>query len=405
METARGPELGTVRLVPHEVEESQIVPPLKSVIRRAGTDDVARAQRNREREEQALETCRRLVEKLQLSMRLIDAEYNFDGSHLLIHFLAESRVDFRELVRELAHQLHTRIELRQVGVRDEAKLIGGFGMCGRQLCCSSFLNNFTPVAINMAKVQGLALNPQKISGTCGRLMCCLAFEYEHYKEIHSGLPRINAQVETPQGIGKVTKHNVIARQVEVAVPEVPGPLWFSVDEINFQRPAHSCPKNGGCGACGHEHHVEMADEGEEQLAEETLAIFGDESSSRTIEIDAVISGNMLTMPDEDNAERAEGEEKRRRRRRKKPGAGAGQPGGSTPPQQRVNAAPTPEGEQSTPAKRRRRRKPRPAQQPAGNGEGGARVPVSAQPGGGTAAPAGERQVPSGHYQPQPLERS
>ena len=147
VETARGLELGCVKLPPHEVSDEQIVPPLKNVVRRATGDDLARDAFNRDWEANALAVCKRLVDKLSLPMRLIDAQYTFDGSHVLIHFLADNRVDFRELVRMLAHELHTRIELRQVGVRDEAKLLGGHGICGRQLCCSTFLANFVPVAI------------------------------------------------------------------------------------------------------------------------------------------------------------------------------------------------------------------------------------------------------------------
>jgi len=247
VETARGIELGRVKLPSHEVADDQIVPPLKAVVRRATPDDAARDALNREREARAMEICKRLVDRLNLPMRLIDAQYTFDGSHVLIHFLADNRVDFRELVRELAHELRTRIELRQVGVRDEAKLLGGYGICGRQLCCSAFLSSFMPVAINTAKEQGLALNPQKISGMCGRLMCCLSFEHECYREEGKGLPRINSMVATPHGAGKVTKLNVLARQVEVTIPELPSPLWFPVNELEFTLAAGQAAS--GCGGC------------------------------------------------------------------------------------------------------------------------------------------------------------
>lgn len=231
VETARGLEVGTVRLPPHEVTDEQIVAPLKKIMRRASDTDLRRDALNREREARALVIARRLVGKLGLSMRLIDAQYTFDGTHILIHFLAEGRVDFRELVRELARELRSRIELRQVGVRDEAKLIGGFGICGRDFCCASFLGAFAPVAINMAKEQGLTLNPQKISGACGRLMCCLAFEHEHYKSVHASLPKLNSRVYTAQGQGKVTRVNIMTRQIEVTIPDTPGPLWLSPEEL------------------------------------------------------------------------------------------------------------------------------------------------------------------------------
>jgi len=249
VETARGMELGDVKLPPHEVDDELIVPPLKHVVRRATPDDLARDAFNRMQEADALEICKRLVGKLNLPMRLIDAQYTFDGSHVLVHFLADNRVDFRELVRELAHELRTRIELRQVGVRDEAKLLGGYGVCGRQLCCNAFLTNFTPVAITTAKEQGLALNPQKISGMCGRLMCCLAFEHECYREVGKSLPRMNSTVSTPRGDGKVTKLNVLARQVEVAIPEVPGPLWFAIDDLAASSPAEQAAVESCCGGC------------------------------------------------------------------------------------------------------------------------------------------------------------
>jgi cell fate regulator YaaT (PSP1 superfamily) len=249
VETARGVELGRVKLPPHKVDDAQIVPPLKPVVRHASTDDLARDAFNRDREANALELCKRLVDRLHLPMRLIDAQYTFDGSHVLIHFLADNRVDFRELVRELAHELHTRIELRQVGVRDEAKLLGGHGICGRQLCCSAFLANFVPVAITTAKDQGLALNPQKISGMCGRLMCCLAFEHECYREESKGLPRMNSTVATPRGAGRVTKLNVLARQVEVTIPELPSPLWFPVNDLTLATPAGQDATTSGCPGC------------------------------------------------------------------------------------------------------------------------------------------------------------
>ncbi len=231
VETARGPEIGTIKLPPHPVSDDQIVPPLKGILRRATDADLRRDTLNRERETHALTVCKRLISKFNFPMRLIDAQYTFDSSHVLLHFLADNRVDFRELVRELAHELHTRIELRQVGVRDEAKLLGGYGLCGRHLCCATFLPNFAPVAINLAKEQGLALNPQKISGMCGRLMCCLTFEHECYKALGAELPALNAVIETARGTGKVTKLNILARQVEVTIPDLPAPVWFSHEEL------------------------------------------------------------------------------------------------------------------------------------------------------------------------------
>jgi cell fate regulator YaaT (PSP1 superfamily) len=237
VETQRGQELGTVRVAPHEVENATLEGPLRLVLRHATAADLLRAEKLHEREALALTTARRMVSELTLPMRIADAEYTLDGGHVLLHFLSETRVDFRLLVRNLAHELHSRIELRQIGVRDEAKVIGGHGTCGCQLCCSSFLGGFTTVSINMAKTQGLALNPQKISGNCGRLMCCLAYEQQHYCELREGMPKINARVATPRGAGKVAKVNALSRQVEVLIPEAPGPIWFSIEELEAARDA------------------------------------------------------------------------------------------------------------------------------------------------------------------------
>jgi len=372
VETARGVELGCVKLSPHEVSDEQIVPPLKNVVRRASGDDLARDAFNRERETVALESCKRLVVKLNLPMRLIDAQYTFDGSHVLIHFLADNRVDFRELVRELAHDLHTRIELRQVGVRDEAKLLGGYGICGRQLCCSAFLSNFVPVAINTAKEQGLALNPQKISGMCGRLMCCLAFEHECYREVGKGLPRMNSMVVTPRGNGKVTKLNVLARQVEVAIPEMPGPMWFPADELTFSTPGgEHVAVVAGCGGCC-----------ATQAKEATL----DQPDVTVPPVEPpmiIISGNGGDEPGD-----SEEPHRRRRRRGRRSGAPAGLPQAG-----QQQAAPPPSGvpadgpaqPQGSPRPRRRRPRHHSADAPmplaAQSASPGGAVPQTANPDG------------------------
>ncbi len=236
--SARGVELGVVKEPPYNMPGDG-APPLDTVLRRATAYDIKRNSDNRAREGAALVACRQHVEGLKLPMQLIDAQISLDASNVLIHFLSENRVDFRELVRELARELHARIELRQVGVRDEAKLINGCGICGRGLCCSSFLNNFAPVSISMAKVQGLALNPQKISGACGRLMCCLAFENDMYNEMRGELPRVNSTVQTQNGPGKVLRVNLLGRQVEVAVENEP-PAWIPVDELTGGTCAGKC---------------------------------------------------------------------------------------------------------------------------------------------------------------------
>jgi len=215
VETSRGREMGRVIIGPHEVDESQIVGELKPVERRATPLDRLQARRWERREGRALEKCRQKVAEHGLPMKVIAAEYNFDGTRLVFSFTAEKRVDFRALVRDLAKTFHARIELRQVGVRDEAKFFGGLGPCGRELCCRAWMTDFSPVSIKMAKHQGLPLSPTEISGVCGRLLCCLAFEEEHYVEARSKLPKVGTEVTTPSGRGKVVAVNALKETVSV----------------------------------------------------------------------------------------------------------------------------------------------------------------------------------------------
>ncbi len=214
-ETSRGPELGQVVISPAQVLASELTEPLKPVVRKAEDEDVKRAQEFEEKEREALTVCGELIAKLNLPMKLLSAEYNFDGSRLTFFFNAEERVDFRQLVRELTNRLKTRVELRQVGTRDGAKLIGGFGRCGRSLCCASFLSEFVPVSIRMAKEQGLPLNPMKISGACGRLLCCLVYENELYREMKEKLPKEGQRVSTPMGVASVVGVNPLKETVLV----------------------------------------------------------------------------------------------------------------------------------------------------------------------------------------------
>ncbi len=219
VETSKGTELGKVVIAPSEVAESEVTEPLKPVLRKATTEDVERLHSFRSREADALAKCKERVRHFQLPMKLIGAEYNFDGSRLVFTFTAEGRVDFRQLVRDLASIFRTRIELRQVGVRDEAKQISGYGRCGRQLCCCAFLDDFSSVSIKMAKEQELPLNPMKISGLCGRLLCCLGYENKAYCEMRQGLPRVGERVGTVQGEGRVVAINVLKQMVTVDVGE------------------------------------------------------------------------------------------------------------------------------------------------------------------------------------------
>ena len=240
VETARGVEYGTVVLPNMEVEDGKVTQPLKNVIRKATSDDDEREKRNREKEKNAYRICQEKIIKHGLEMKLINAEYTFDNNKVLFYFTADGRVDFRELVKDLAGVFRTRIELRQVGVRDETKILGGIGICGRALCCHSYLADFAPVSIKMAKEQSLSLNPAKISGICGRLMCCLQNEAQVYEELNRKLPKVGDSVTTPDGLkGDVREINVLKQRVKVVV-EVDDEKElreYPVDELKF-KPRH-----------------------------------------------------------------------------------------------------------------------------------------------------------------------
>ncbi len=209
VDTARGEDIGQVVIAPSQVADDEVVGQLKGVLRQADPWDLVQMQHFRNLEEQALEKCRQKIAEHDLPMKVIKAEYNFDGSRLVFYFTAEKRVDFRKLVKELAKTFRSRIELKQVGVRDEAKMIGDLGRCGRPLCCGSFLCEFNPVSIKMAKQQDLPLSPMEISGCCGRLLCCLAYENDYYVEVKKRLPKVGDAVVTSHGPGKVTGINVL----------------------------------------------------------------------------------------------------------------------------------------------------------------------------------------------------
>lgn len=218
VETARGIEMGTVLIPPKEVDDDKVVSPLKPVIRVATDEDEKTVERNKEKEKEAFAICKEKIIKHGLEMKLVDAEYTFDGNKLLFYFTADGRIDFRELVKDLAAVFRTRIELRQIGVRDETKMMGGIGICGRPLCCHSYMADFVPVSIKMAKEQNLSLNPTKISGVCGRLMCCLTNEEETYEMLNSQLPSVGDAVTTKDGLtGVVHSLSVLRRLVKVIV--------------------------------------------------------------------------------------------------------------------------------------------------------------------------------------------
>ena len=235
VETARGLECGEVSFGNCEVDENEIVQPLKSIVRAATADDLKRMEENIAKEERAFGVFEEKIAASKLDMKLVGVEYAFDGSKIIAYFTADGRVDFRELVKELASVFHTRIELRQIGVRDEAKMLGGLGICGRPFCCKQFLPDFQPVSIKMAKEQGLPLNPTKISGSCGRLMCCLKYEQSTYSAFSRVTPKNGAQVITPEGAGTVTDANVLTGAVKVRLQKSPDspPVAFSRDDLTL----------------------------------------------------------------------------------------------------------------------------------------------------------------------------
>ena len=238
VETARGVEYGTVVCDPKEVEEDQVVQPLKAVLRVATAKDDEQEKSNKEKEREAFKICLEKIRKHELDMKLIDAEYTFDNNKVLFYFTADGRIDFRELVKDLAAVFKTRIELRQIGVRDETKILGGIGSCGRPLCCHTHLSEFVPVSIKMAKEQNLSLNPTKISGVCGRLMCCLKHEEETYEELNKSLPNVGDFVNCTDGVrGEVHSVNVLRQLVKVIVEvnDEKEIREYRADQLRFKR--------------------------------------------------------------------------------------------------------------------------------------------------------------------------
>lgn len=236
VETARGIESGEVVFGEKEVTDDCIVPPLKSVIRIATEEDHKKILENIQKEQEAFDICNEKIEKHQLEMKLVDVEYTFDNSKIMFYFTADGRIDFRELVKDLAYVFKTRIELRQIGVRDEAKILGGVGICGRPLCCKTFLGEFQPVSIKMAKEQGMSLNPTKISGNCGRLMCCLKYEQDAYEDLLEKTPAVSSVVKTPDGKGTVEQVNLLKGLLKVKLTNSRNPdeaevREYSVDDV------------------------------------------------------------------------------------------------------------------------------------------------------------------------------
>lgn len=244
VETARGLEYGQVITGVREVDDELIASPLKPVIRVATEEDAKHAEENEKFEKEAYAVCQRKIDEHQLEMKLVGVEQTFDNTKILFYFTANGRVDFRALVKDLASVFHTRIELRQIGVRDEAKMLGGLGPCGRPLCCGTFLGDFQPVSIKMAKEQNLSLNPTKISGVCGRLMCCLKYEQDHYEATRKRMPKIGKEVETPEGFGTVMDLNILKETVTVRIFKGDSSelKTFPVDDLKWIRPTPPAEK-------------------------------------------------------------------------------------------------------------------------------------------------------------------
>ena len=237
VETARGVEYATVCVPVREVPEEELVAPLKPVLRAATEKDVETIKRNEERRAPAMKTAAEKIAARGLDMKLVDCEFTFDGSKVIFYFTADGRVDFRELVKDLSSVFRIRIELRQIGVRDETKMLGGLGPCGRECCCSSCMPDFKKVSIKMAKNQGLSLNPSKISGLCGRLMCCLAYENDYYAEAYKKMPKVGSEVGTPDGEGTVVNVNMLKMEVKVRIEKGDATVYkdFPVDQLRFKR--------------------------------------------------------------------------------------------------------------------------------------------------------------------------
>ncbi|XVL12577.1 stage 0 sporulation family protein [Staphylococcus xylosus] len=231
VESKRGLEMGRVKYAPLDVADEDVTLPLKEIVRHATDEDLSQYEQNEKDAEEAMTLCKNTIQQQSLEMRLVNCEFTLDKSKVIFNFTSDERVDFRKLVKVLAQKLKTRIELRQIGVRDEAKLLGGIGPCGRSLCCATFLGDFEPVSIKMAKDQNLSLNPTKISGACGRLMCCLKYENDYYEEARAQLPDVGEAIQTPEGNGKVIGLNILDVSMRVKVEGLEQPLEYKMEEL------------------------------------------------------------------------------------------------------------------------------------------------------------------------------
>ena len=348
LETSRGIEYGECAQGNTMVEDEAVVQPLRPVVRLATERDLEIVRRNREREKNAFSICQEKILQHGLDMKLVDVEYNFEGNKILFFFTSEGRVDFRALVKDLAGVFHTRIELRQIGVRDEAKMLGGLGICGKPFCCATFLEEFQPVSIKMAKTQNLSLNPTKISGTCGRLMCCLKYEQEAYEDAVKRMPKAESFVETPEGVGTVSAVNLLREQVKVRLEDTPDtPKTFHNCEI--------CVVRNGKGKRP-EGYVAPPPE---ELAKLRKVTPVEEPKTLSGSVDQALTG-LWTLPAEEGEHAGGGGKSRRSRGRNRPAGGeAGKEAAvqSKPPRDRQQSPketpPLREGKDNKPYRRHR----------------------------------------------------
>ena len=340
IETAKGLEFGTCSRANTQVSDDQVVQPLRPVIRLANERDLAALERNREREKTALQVCQEKIAEHGLDMKLARCECSFDGNKLLFFFTSEGRVDFRALVKDLAATFHSRIELRQIGVRDESKLLGGLGICGRPFCCNAFLEQFQPVSIKMAKTQGLSLNPAKISGACGRLMCCLKYEQDAYEDAVKRLPKNESFVETPDGAGTVSAVNFLRETVKVRLEEAPETHQTYIgEEINVIRNGKGRRPEG---------YVAPPKEELEKLRKVTPRLTGKQERDLTGSINDVLADL--------DTERRERRPRQGARPRQEPKPKQGGPAGEDKSKQEAAAKePKPQGQGQSRSRRRRRR--------------------------------------------------
>ena len=365
VETSRGTECGTVAISNREVDQTRVVKPLKKVTRPATQEDLRRVEENRKKEEKAFRIAQEKIALCKLEMKLVEVEYAFDGSKILFYFTADGRVDFRELVKELAGVFRTRIELRQIGVRDEAKMLGGLGICGRPFCCASFLGEFQPVSIKMAKEQGLSLNPTKISGACGRLMCCLKYEQDAYEDAVKRMPKNDSFVLTPDGPGNVSDVNLLKETVNVRLDDRP-------ENARCYRNCEVCVLRSGKGS---RDGIAIPDKRPERYVE-------------PVEEQLLPPVTLISDFDPDAAESAEGGKRRRR-------GGRDRRRGDAPRMEKTAAetpAPKAEGDKPKEGGSNRRRRGRRGNGGSGNGGTAAAAPKPQQP-AAEGVPSGEKKRP------------